>query len=67
MLMGTRNEERHVPSAVCNSEEKTLETADDLGTSTDEGKPSTSGRVARRTIKEGDWGSFSLTRGDLPI
>ena len=29
MLMGTRNEERHVPSAACNSEEKTLKTADE--------------------------------------
>ena len=67
MFMGTSNEERHVPSAACNSKEKTLETADDLGTSTYEGKPSTSGRVAKRTIKEGDWGSFNLTRGDLPI
>ena len=52
MLMGTRNEERHVPSAACNSEEKTLETADDLGTSTYEGKPSTSRKAARRTIRK---------------
>ena len=47
MLMGTSNEERHVPSAACNSEEKTLEIVDDLGTNTYEGKPSTSGRVIR--------------------
>ena len=47
MLMGTSNEERHVPSATCNSEEKTLETVDDLGTNTYEGKPGTLGRVAR--------------------
>jgi len=45
--MGTRNEERHVPSAACNSEEKVLETNDDLGTSTYEGKPGTSRRAAR--------------------
>ena len=45
--MGIRNEERHVPLATCNSEEKTLETVDDLGTSTYEGKPGTSGRAAR--------------------
>ena len=38
MLMGTRNEERHVPSVAYNSEEKTLETGDDLGTNTYEGK-----------------------------
>ena len=47
MLMGTKNEERHVPSAACNSEEKTLETDDDLRTSTYEGKPGTSRRAAR--------------------
>ena len=47
MLMGTRNEERHVPSTACNLEEKTLEIDDDLRTSTYEGKPGTSGRVAR--------------------
>ena len=34
MLMDTGNEERHVPSAAYNSEEKALETDDDLGTST---------------------------------
>ena len=47
MLMGTRNEERHVPLAAYNSEEKTLETADDLGTSTYEGKLGISGRATR--------------------
>ena len=30
MLMGIRNKEKHVPSVACNSEEKTLETADGL-------------------------------------
>ena len=40
MLMGTRNEERHVPSTACNSEEKTLNTAD-------EGKSGTSKRAIR--------------------
>ena len=39
--MGTRNEERRVPLAARNLEENTMETADDLGTSTYEGKPST--------------------------
>ena len=34
MLMDTRNEERHVSLAACNSEEKALETDDDLGTNT---------------------------------
>ena len=47
MLKGTRNEERHGPSVSCNSEKKALETNDDLGTSTYEGKLGTSGRVAR--------------------
>ena len=47
MFMGTSNEERHVPSAACNSKEKTLETADDLGTSTYEGKPGISRRAVR--------------------
>ena len=47
MLMGTRNEERHVPSAACNLEKKAWETENDLGTSTYEGKPGTSGRAAR--------------------
>ena len=47
MLMGTRHEERHVPSAACNSEEKTFEVANGLGTSTYEGKLGTSGRASR--------------------
>ena len=47
MLMGARNEERHVPSAAYNSEEKTLKTTDDLRTNTYEGKPDTSKRVVR--------------------
>ena len=47
MLMGTRNEERYVPSVACNSKEKTLETVDDLGTSTYKGKLGTSGRAPR--------------------
>ena len=47
MLMGIRNKERHVPLTACNSEEKTLETADGLGTSTYEGKPGTLGRAVR--------------------
>ena len=34
MLMDTKNKKRHVPSAIYNSEEKSLETDDDLGTST---------------------------------
>ena len=34
MLMDTRNDERHVSLVACNSEEKALETDDDLGTST---------------------------------
>ena len=34
MLMDTRNEERHVSLAACNSKEKALETDDDLGTNT---------------------------------
>ena len=45
--MGTRNEERHVPPATYNSKEKTLKTADDLGTSTYEGKPNTLGKATR--------------------
>ena len=67
MLMGTRNKERYVPSAACNSEEKTLEIADNLGTNTYKGKPSTSRRAARWTMKEGGWRSFSLIGGNLPI
>ena len=47
MLMGTRNQKRHVSSAACNSKEKTLKTTDDLRTSTYEGKPYTSKRVVR--------------------
>ena len=47
MLIGIRNEERHVPSVACNSEEKTLETTDDLETNTYKGKSSTSGRASR--------------------
>ena len=47
MLMGTRNEERHVPSAACNLEKKAWETENDLGTNTYEGKLGTSGRAAR--------------------
>ena len=47
MLMGTRNKERHVPSAACSAEKKALEIDNDLGTSTYEGKPGTSGRVTR--------------------
>ena len=47
MLMGTRNEERHVPSVAYNSEEKTLETRDDLGTNTYEGKLGILGRAVR--------------------
>ena len=38
---------RHVPSAACNLEKKALETNNDLGTSTYEGKPGTTRRVAR--------------------
>ena len=34
MLMDTKNKKRHVPSAIYNSEEKALETDDDLRTST---------------------------------
>ena len=34
MLMDTRNDERYVSLVACNSEEKALETDDDLGTST---------------------------------
>ena len=34
MLMDTKNKERHVSLATYNSEEKALETDDDLGTST---------------------------------
>ena len=45
--MGARNEERHVPSAACNLGKKAWETDNDLGTSTYEGKPRTSGRAAR--------------------
>ena len=45
--MGIRNKERHVPLATYNSEEKTLETAGDLRTSTYERKPGTLGRAAR--------------------
>ena len=41
-----------------------METDNDLGTSTYEGKPSTLGRAVRWTIKEGGWGSFSLTEGE---
>ena len=63
MLMGTRNKERHVPSAACRAEKKALEIDNELGTSTYEGKPGTSGRLRRWTIKEGGWGSFSLTGG----
>ena len=34
MLMDTRNEERHISSAAYNSEDRILETNDDLGTNT---------------------------------
>ena len=47
MLMGTRNEERHVSSVTYNSEEKTFETGDDLGTNTYEGKLGILGRAVR--------------------
>jgi len=47
MLMGTRNKERHVPLAACDPEKKALETDNDLGTSTYDWKPSTSGRAVR--------------------
>ena len=67
MLIDTRNEERHIPSATYNPEKKVLETDNDLGTNTYEGKLGTSGRAAKSTIKEGGWGSFSLTGGNLPI
>ena len=53
MLMGTRNEERHVPSTTCNPEKKALKTDNDLGTNTYEGKPGTLGKAARWTVKEG--------------
>ena len=47
MLFGTRNEKTHVPSAAYNPKKKTFETNNDLGTSTYEGKPSTSRRATR--------------------
>ena len=47
MLIDTRNEERHIPSATYNPEKKVLETDNDLGTSTYEMKPGTFGIAAR--------------------
>ena len=63
--MGTRNKERYVSSVACNLEKKALETDDDLGTSTYEGKLGTSRRVTRWTMKEGGWGSFNLKEGEF--
>ena len=47
MFMGTRNEERHVPSTAYNLGKKALKTDNDLGTSTYEMKPGTFGIEAR--------------------
>ena len=50
--MGTRNKERHVPSAACNPEKKALEIDNDLGTNTYEGKPGTLGKQQGEQLRK---------------
>ena len=63
MRMDTRNEDRHVPSAAYGSEKGLMTQESTLH----EKKLGTSGNIGRWTMKEGGWGSFSLTKRNLPI